>query len=80
MAKPGAQHPATLVTVAACDHLKIQGLAYAQLLRSSGSKVTEEILPGVPHGFTVAVNAKATRNWVERQVEHFAAAFDDRFA
>lgn len=77
MAKPSPQHPAAHVTVAACDHLRTQGLAYAELLRSCGVKVTEEVLPGVPHGFTFPMNADIPRRWVERQVDIFMSAFEE---
>ncbi|KIW99742.1 uncharacterized protein Z518_11155 [Rhinocladiella mackenziei CBS 650.93] len=80
MAHPNPQHPATHITVAACDYLMAQGLAYAQLLRSFGVEVTEDILPGVPHGFTFAVNAEVTKAWLERQVDLFAAVFESRSA
>lgn len=75
-AHPTSQHPPTLITIAACDVLRAQGLAYAQLLRSSGVQVTEDILRGVPHSFTFALNANVTKNWLERQIDAFEAAFD----
>ncbi|OAP60659.1 hypothetical protein AYL99_05661 [Fonsecaea erecta] len=75
MAKAIPQHPKTHVTVAACDYLMPQGLAYAQLLRSFGTEVTEEILPGVPHGFTFPMNATVTKKWLENQRDIFMAAF-----
>lgn len=77
MAQPHSiqQHPKTIVTVAACDSLRAQGLAYAQLLRSSGVHVTEDILAGAPHMFTLPTNAEITKRWTERQVEAFAVAF-----
>ncbi|KAH0844850.1 hypothetical protein FOPE_09588 [Fonsecaea pedrosoi] len=75
MVKDISQHPPTHVTVAACDFLMPQGLAYAQLLRSFGTSVTEEILPGVPHGFTFPLNADVTRKWIEDQRDVFMAAF-----
>ncbi|KAF7558988.1 hypothetical protein G7046_g5165 [Stylonectria norvegica] len=68
-------HPPTHVTVAACDALRVQGQAYAALLRHSGVCVTEEILPGVPHMFTLPMNAKVTRGWLEKQVDLFMEAF-----
>ncbi|KIW68745.1 hypothetical protein PV04_04668 [Phialophora macrospora] len=77
MAKLDANHPPTHVTVAACDLLKFQGMAYAQHLRSAGVYVVEEVLPGVPHGFTFPVNAEVTKSWLERQTDAFAAAFAD---
>ena len=75
MAEVDSRHPPTHVTVAACDYLNLQGLAYAQHLRSSGVKVSEEILPGVPHGFTFPVNANVSKRWLERQIDAFARAF-----
>ena len=75
MAVASATHPRTNITVAACDYLRPQGQAYAELLRRVGVDVTEDILAGVPHGFTFAANAKVTRSWVERQIESFAEAF-----
>ena len=75
MAKLDASHPQTHITVAACDHLKYQDLAYAQHLRSFGVEVSEEILPGVPHGFTFPLKAEVAKKWLERQVDMFAAAF-----
>jgi acetyl esterase/lipase len=75
MASPSPRHPPTNITVAACDYLRPQGQAYAEALRLAGVKVTEDILPGVPHGFTFAPNADVTKRWLERQVESFATAF-----
>ncbi|KIW32086.1 uncharacterized protein PV07_03658 [Cladophialophora immunda] len=74
MARDIAHHPKTHITVAACDYLMPQGLAYAQLLRSFGTHVTEEILPGVPHGFTFPMNAAVTKRWLENQRDIFMAA------
>ena len=67
----------TQITVAACDYLRTQGLQYAQVLRSSGVDVIEVILPGVPHNFTLAINANVTKAWLEKQVDVFKAAFED---
>ena len=78
MATVDSRHAPTHFTVAACDLLKFQDLAYAQHLRTSGVKVTEEILPGVPHGFTFPLNAKVTLGWLERQVSLLAAVFEDK--
>ncbi|CAH0020336.1 unnamed protein product [Clonostachys rhizophaga] len=72
---PVPHHPRTSITVAACDGLRAQGQAYATLLRSFGVEVSEQVLPGVPHGFTMPVNATVTKLWHEKQVEEFAQAF-----
>ncbi|KEF61324.1 uncharacterized protein A1O9_02889 [Exophiala aquamarina CBS 119918] len=69
-------HPPTLMTIAGCDFLRPQGLKYAQFLRSSGVQVEEDILPGVPHGFTFALNSELVTSWFERQVEAFRNAFN----
>ncbi|VUC23414.1 unnamed protein product [Clonostachys rosea] len=73
--RPVSDHPRTCITVAACDGLRAQGQAYATLLRSFGVDVSENVLPGVPHMFTLPVNATVTKRWHERQVEEFAQAF-----
>ncbi|KIW58148.1 hypothetical protein PV05_02695 [Exophiala xenobiotica] len=73
---PTPEHPPTLVTIAACDFLRPQGLKYAQLLRSSGVQVDEDVLRGVPHGFTFALNAALVKSWFERQIDAFASVFD----
>jgi acetyl esterase/lipase len=75
LAHPTSHHPAMYITVAACDFLRSQGQAYAELLRFSGVQVEEDILPGVPHTFTFAMNANVTKGWLERQVSAFAEAF-----
>lgn len=77
MSKPDglSKHPRTHITVAACDLLRYQALAYGQLLRSAGVQATEEILQGVPHGFTFLTNADKTRGWLERQRDLFMEAF-----
>lgn len=80
MATGISNHPRTHVTVAACDYLMPQGLSYAQVLRSFDTEVTEEILPGVPHGFTFPMNAGVTRRWLERQRDLFMEAFGDTTA
>ncbi|CAG9998470.1 unnamed protein product [Clonostachys byssicola] len=72
---PVPHHARTSITVAACDGLRAQGQAYATLLRSFGVDVSEQVLPGVPHGFTMPVNATVTKLWHEKQVEEFAQAF-----
>ncbi|TAQ88657.1 hypothetical protein B7494_g3009 [Chlorociboria aeruginascens] len=75
VAQPSSNHPPTRITTAACDHLRAQGQAYAELLRFHGVRVTEDVLPGVPHGFTLALNATVAKEWVEREVDSFAAEF-----
>lgn len=72
-------HAPTLITVAASDGLCAQGLAYATLLRSFGVDVSEDILPGVPHMFTMPVNATVARQWHKRQIDSFAKAFGVNF-
>jgi hypothetical protein len=37
--------------------------------------VTEDLLPGVPHMFTAALEATVVKKWIERQVKSFEAAF-----
>ena len=71
-------HPRTLVTIAGCDFLRPQGLKYAQFLRSCGVQVEEDILRGVPHGFTFALNSELVKSWFERQINAFKDAFDIR--
>ena len=56
--------------------MRPQGLKYAQLLRSSGVQVDEDVLRGVPHGFTFALNAALVKSWFERQIDAFASVFD----
>jgi acetyl esterase len=75
LAKPSETHAPTHITVAACDELRSQGLAYAQVLRCSGVAVTEDVLAGVPHGFTFPLTARVTKSWLKRQVDVFEAAF-----
>lgn len=75
LAKPSSSHAPTHVTVAACDELRSQGLAYAQVLRCSGVEVTEDVLAGVPHGFTFPLTANVTKSWLVRQVDALDAAF-----
>lgn len=75
LARPSKSHAPTHVTVAACDELRSQGLAYAQVLRCSGVTVTEEVLPGVPHGFTFPLTAQVTKSWLIRQVDALEDAF-----
>lgn len=75
MAPSVAKFPVTDITVAGCDTLRAQGQAFAQYLRTSGVKVTEDILPGVPHMFTLPTNAKVTKTWLKRQVDVLEKAF-----
>ncbi|KIW18443.1 hypothetical protein PV08_02731 [Exophiala spinifera] len=77
LAKPSKRHARTHITVAACDDLRAQGLAYAQLLRSSGVAVSEEVLQGVPHGFTFPLEARVVKSWLRGQVDRFVTAFED---
>ncbi|KAL2402451.1 hypothetical protein ABEF95_002504 [Exophiala dermatitidis] len=61
-------HAPTHFSVAGCDILLHEGIAYATKLRNAGIDTMVEVLPGVPHGFTMAVKAKATLNWTRNQV------------
>jgi acetyl esterase/lipase len=75
LAAPSSTHAPTHITVAACDELRDQGHAYAQVLRCSGVSVSEDILAGVPHGFTFPLNARVTKSWLRRQVDTLETAF-----
>lgn len=75
VAKSVSGHAATYVTIAACDGLRAQGQAYAELLRLSGVTVTEDILPGVPHMFNLPMDAAISKTWHKKQIEAFATAF-----
>ena len=75
MSQPTSKHAPTIVTTAACDTLGPQGQAYASLLSSSGVEVTEDVLPGVPHGFTMALEANVVKGFMDRQLQSYRAAF-----
>lgn len=75
LANPTPAHPRTHITVAACDILRDQGLAYGQFLRSGGVQATDEVLPGVPHAFTYSMNTPLVERWVEDERDRFAQAF-----
>lgn len=62
-------HAAIHITVAGCDFLCDQGIAYAVKLRDAGIHSTLEIIPGVPHGFVWAVASNATKQWTANQVQ-----------
>jgi acetyl esterase/lipase len=72
-----SRHPTTHITVAGCDVLCDQGVAYALKLRDAGIDTTLEVLPGVPHGFTWVVKSKATMQWTRRQIRLFDGYLTD---
>jgi len=69
-------HPPTHITVAGCDILCDQGIAYAMRLRDAGIDTALEVVPGVPHVFTWIAKSKATIQWTRGQIKVFNAAFE----
>ena len=61
-------HTPTHITVAGCDYLLHEGIAYATKLRDAGVDTMLEVIPGVPHGFTWVVTSNATIQWTRNQV------------
>ena len=68
-------HAPTHTTVAGCDVLRDQGIAYALRLRDQRVDSTLQILPGVSHGFTWAVKSRAASQWLTDQIKLFENAF-----
>lgn len=68
-------HTPTHITVAGCDFLCDQGIAYATFLRDAGIDTTLEVIPGVSHNFTWVVRSNATKQWTRNQVRVLFGAF-----
>jgi len=79
LAQVPENHPSTHVTVAGCDGLRDQGIAYSLLLRNAGIDTQLEIIPGVPHGINVSTDAVAAQQFFRNQVRAMNSALGDQF-
>ncbi|KIX04741.1 uncharacterized protein Z518_05611 [Rhinocladiella mackenziei CBS 650.93] len=68
---PPEHHCPTHITVAGMDPLCNQGIEYAVRLQEVGVDAQLEIVPGVPHDFTMVRNARATKQWTEPSSPYF---------
>ncbi len=60
--------PPALVQVAGMDPLRDEGLAYAEKLKEDGVKVKVETYQGLPHGFYMFPQLKATEQYFKNVV------------
>jgi acetyl esterase/lipase len=68
LAKDLSGLPPVLLQVAGMDPLRDEGLAYAEKLEVSGVKVQVKRFQGVPHGFYMFLQLKATREYFNNVV------------
>jgi len=68
LSEPSENHPPVHITVAGCDALRDEGIAYALLLRNAGIDTQLEIIPGIPHGINVSPATLAADQFFRNQV------------
>lgn len=68
LAEPKANHPPTHITVAGCDSLRDEGIAYALRLRNCDIDTQLEIIPGVPHGVNLPITTFVAAQFFRNQV------------
>jgi acetyl esterase/lipase len=62
-----SHHASTYITVAGMDPLREEGIAYAQHLNKYGVDAQLDVVPGVPHGITVAPEALVAKQFFRDQ-------------
>lgn len=68
LSKPQSNHPPTHVTVAGCDILRDEGIAYALKLRNVGIDTQLEIIPGVPHSLNISPTTMVAAQFFRNQI------------
>ncbi|OQV06595.1 hypothetical protein CLAIMM_11142 [Cladophialophora immunda] len=76
---PPEHHPSVHITVAGCDTLRDEGIAYALRLRNHGIDTQLEIIPGVPHEIDLFPRAHASRQYMMNQVRVLNYALNTDF-
>ena len=79
LAKPRSNHPPAHITVAGCDRLRDEGIAYALLLRNAGIDTQLEIIPGVPHGVTISPITPVAEQLFRNQIRVLNCALNTDF-
>lgn len=67
------------VVVAGADVIRDEGIAYALMYRNTGTDVQLEIIPGAPHGLTVAAKAWVSKQYWTNQVRVLNTALHTAF-
>lgn len=67
------------VTVAGCDTLRDEGIAYALHLRNHEVDTQLEIIPGVPHEIDLYTKTHASRQYMQNQVRVLNYALNTDF-
>jgi acetyl esterase/lipase len=79
LTQPRNNHPSTHITVAGCDVLRDEGIAYALQLRNAGIDTQLEIVPGVPHGVTISPTTPVAEQFFRNQVRVLNCALNTNF-
>ena len=78
LAKIPPNHASVYVSVAGCDALRGDGIAYALTLRNAGIDTQLEIIPGVTH-IVLAPKSHALVRWYQNQIRALYVAFHTDF-
>jgi acetyl esterase/lipase len=79
LSKPPKNHPPTHITVAGCDGLRDEGIAYALHLRNAGIDMQLEVVPGVPHGINVSPKTIVVGQFYRNQARILNVALNTDF-
>lgn len=79
LSEPRRNHPSVHITVAGCDALRDDGIAYALRLRNAGIDTQLEIIPGVPHGVNLSPTAIVAAQFFRNQARVLNCALNAEF-
>ena len=72
-------HAPVHTTVAGCDAIRDEGIAYALKLRNAGIDSQLEIIPGVPHEINLSPDTYAARQFFRNQARVLNTALNSDF-
>lgn len=79
LSRPQANHPPVHITVAGCDGLRDEGIAYSLLLRDAGVDTQLEVIPGVPHGVSLSPSTRVAGQYYRNQARILNCALNTDF-